>query len=86
MRSILVFMLLFFLSTVNFFNFTGDFLGVSVSQRLGDFFWGVPAPLQLRRRAFRSIFACSVITPLAKDAAPIPNALAAINSKELLGH
>ena len=27
-----------------------------------------------RRRAFRSIFARSVITPLPKDAAPIPNA------------
>ena len=29
---------------------------------------------QLRRRAFRYIFAHSVITPLSKDAAPIPNA------------
>ncbi|MBR5603145.1 MAG: hypothetical protein IKW51_02910 [Bacteroidales bacterium] len=29
---------------------------------------------QLRRRAFRYIFSHSVITPLQKDAAPIPNA------------
>ena len=34
---------------------------------------------QLRRRAFRYIFARFVITSLAKDAAPIPNANATIN-------
>ena len=34
-----------------------------------------------RRRAFRSIFARSVITSLAKDAAPIPNALDATSIK-----
>ena len=34
------------------------------------FYLGVPAS----RRAFRSIFACFVITSLAKDAAAIPNA------------
>ena len=36
-----------------------------------------------RRRAFRSIFARSVITPLAKDAASIPNALGAPSNEQL---
>ena len=59
-----------------------------------SYFFGVPAPLQLRRRAFRYIFARFISprsqisvpksripfpVPLAKDAAPIPNAMGVEN-------
>ena len=37
-------------------------------------FWAFRLRLQLRRRAFRYIFARSAIASFAKDAAPIPNA------------
>ena len=39
-----------------------------------SFSWAFRLRFQLRRRAFRYIFARCVITSLAKDAAPIPNA------------
>ena len=47
------------------------------TRSLGDlvtFPWAFRLRLQLRRRAFRYIFARSAIASLAKDAAPIPNA------------
>ena len=45
-------------------------LGVLVSWRLGDFSLGVPAIAV-------GLSAISLLAPLAKDAAPIPNALGA---------
>ena len=46
--------------------------------------WAFRLRLQLRRRAFRYIFAHSAIASFAKDAAPIPNAKALYKLKILL--
>ena len=45
-----------------------------LSFAISHLFWAFRLRLQLRRRAFRYIFARSAIASFAKDAAPIPNA------------
>ena len=65
-----------FLGCINFFAYPKS---VDCSQLSVDFLWRSG----YRRRAFRYIFARSAIASLAKDAAPIPNALGAANSKSL---
>ena len=45
--------------------------------------WAFRLRFQLRRRAFRYIFACSAYAPLAKDAASIPNAVGLLRFRNM---